>query len=348
MISQPVHAPDRPRAARDTFAPLVHLGILAVASIAAVLVWTRDKEPLAASQGEVAVWPGRPADVERVTYESKTRTVRLDARTDGAGRYFLGTVEKESPAPYVHGDAGAQPPAPSARTTVAFVSVGAGAKLTEALGPLKALRALGRIPDNRATEFGLAEPEGTIVVNLAGKERKLFIGGTTPGGGDRYVREATSGEVYVLKGEPIRNLEGGDTFLIEHDLHEWKDAEVARARIDAGGKSREIVRGGPETKRFWANPSSPDTNDETLGNWMSKVEHVRPSEYVIDPPSTKTPVFRIEYSAGPKALGFADLAKVPGPEKPTYLLRTERTRAFCKVTTTVGEQLEQDLASLVK
>jgi hypothetical protein len=255
-------------------------------------------------------------------------------------------MEREAP-PHPHAaDAGA-PPAPAKPTTIGFVSVGPGDKLAEALGTLKALRALGKIGDDRAAEFGLAEPEATITVTVSGGERKLVVGGTTPGGGDRYVRLLSSGEVYVLKGEPLRNLESPDSLLLERELHEWKDAEVQKARVEAGGKSREIVRGGAEGKRFWADAASAETNDETLGNWMSKLDRLRPTEYLVSGPDAKETLLRVEYS-GAKPLGFVEVVKVAGGEKPTYYLRTERTRLYGKVVGTLAEQLEQDLGTIVK
>ena len=95
--------------------------------------------------------------------------------------------------------------------------------------------------------------------------------------------------------------------------------------------------------------ASADINDETLGNWMSKLDRLRPSEYMAAGLDTKEPVLRIEYT-GKKPLGFVEVVKVPGPgsEKPTYYLRTERTRLFGKVTATLAEQLEQDLGTIVK
>jgi len=332
---------------------LLHGGVLVVAIAAAVGVWIHDKEAArgALAQGDVAVWSGRSGDVEKVGYESKTRKVELEARKDATGRYFVGTVVKESPAPPAI-DGGAPPPnAPPAipKTTLGFVSVSSGEKLAEALAPLKALRSIGKVGDDRAAEFGLAEPEATITVRVGGTDHKLVVGGVTPGGGDRYARVGESGEVYVVRGEPIRNLESADSMLLERELHEWKDTDVTRARVEAGGKGRDITRGGAESKRFWSDAASADINDETLGNWMSKLDRLRPSEYMAAGLDTKEPVLRIEYT-GKKPLGFVEVVKVPGPgsEKPTYYLRTERTRLFGKVTATLAEQLEQDLGTIVK
>jgi Domain of unknown function (DUF4340) len=318
---------------------LTHVGVLALSVAAAVGVWTRDKEPKALA-GDVPVWSG---------HGRKTRKVTVDARKDAAGRYFVGSLERDATPPPHAADAGAPPPA-GPRTTLGFVSVGPGDKLAEALGPLKALRALGKVGDDRAAEFGLAEPEATVTVKVGGVEHKLLLGATTPGGGDRYAREAASGEVYVLKGDPLRNLESADSLLLERDLHEWKDTVVARARVTAGGKARELTRGGPENKRFWADAQSPETNDETLGNWMSKLDRLRPTEFVARDPEPRETLLRVDYT-GKGALGFVEVIKVVGhdsADKPSFYLRTEHTRLFGKVVGSLAEQLEQDLGTIVK
>jgi hypothetical protein len=331
--------------------PLVHLAVLAVSAAAAIGVWTRDKEPKALAQGDVTVWSGRAADVERITFESKTRKVDLTAKSDAVGRYFVGTAEREPPpsGPSASADGGAPPPAPP-RTTTTLISVGGADKLATALAPLKAMRALGRVGDDRAAEFGLAEPDATVSFKVGGAEHKLLLGGVTPGGGDRYVKDPASGEVYVLKGEPLRSLESAESSLMERELHEWKEGDVTALKILAGGKTRALVRGGADAKKFWADAAKPDENDETLGNWISKLDRLRPMEFTAAPPEGRETVVRLEYKAGSKDLGFVEIVKTKAAEtgKSDYFLQTERTRLFAKVATGLGEQLDQDLGSAVK
>jgi Domain of unknown function (DUF4340) len=325
--------------------PLVHLGVLLVATAAAVVVWTRDKEPKA--QGDVTVWSGRASEVDRVLFESKTRKVELTAKSDAAGRYFVGVADREAPAPPA-GDAGAPPPAP-ARTTTTFVSVSAADRLATSLGPLKAIRALGRVGDDRAAEFGLGDPEATLTFKVSGAEHKLLLGGATPGGGDRYVKDPASGEIYVLKGDTLRSLEGAESSMMERELHEWKEPDVTGAKILAGGKTRGLVRTGPEGKKVWADAQKPDDTDETLGNWVSKLDRLRPLEFVAAAPEGRETVVRVEYTGDRKALGFVEVVKAPGAAgKADYFLQTERTRLFAKVAASLAETLEQDTASLVK
>jgi hypothetical protein len=316
-------------------------------------VWTRDKKPVV-SAGDVTVWSARSADVQRITFESKTKKVTLEARTDAQGRWFYG-VSETSPASAP--DAGPAPPP----KVVNFVSVTQGNKVAEALAPFKALREVGKIGDDRLVEFGIKEPDGSLSVVIGGKDRRLTIGARTPGGGDRYVRDDGSNVVYVVKGDVTRDLESGDSALSEREPHGFKDVDLESVRVVARGKTRDVLRRGPESKRIWADPSAPEKADETVSNWISKVDRLRPVEYLGAQPSAPEPVVRIEYKAKGVSGAFLEIAKVPGSAPPPatpnqtastpksdFIVRSERIRQWAKVNGTVGEQVELDLGSILK
>ena len=332
-----------------------HVTLLVVAAAAAVFVWTRDKQA-AVSAGEVTVWNGRPADVERLSFDSKARKLSLEARKDGQGTWWLGTSET---MPAAAPDAG--PPAPAKVTR--FVSVGAAEKVVAGLAPLKALREVGRIDENRSAEFGLKEPAGTLTVVVGGKARTLTLGDAMAaqmGGGARYLRDDASATVYAVRPEVTRDLEYGETSLIDRETHGFKDADVEGVRISAHGKSRDILRRGPESKRIWADPADPEKGDETVSNWLAKVDRLKPTEYPDPQPTAPEPIARIDYSVKGTKGAFLEIAKVPSPPpvvsvtpappapKSDYLVRSERTRLWAKVYAPVGEQVEQDLGSVVR
>jgi hypothetical protein len=238
------------------------------------------------------------------------------------------------------GDAGAdaqvsQKPPEKKRETSTFVSVEQAHKLAESLAPLYAFRSVGKIEDSRAEEFGLHKPEGTLRVKLDGKERSLVIGGTTPGGADRYARLDT-GEVYAIPGSIAQNVMFAESRLVERELHGFEPEEATRARIVKGEQSRELVR-IEDKKDGWATASSPGVLDETAGNWMTKLGRLRVMSYVENPRKPVAPedlVVRVEYFDKGSEVGFLELVKLPpklpAPSKPQakadYLVRT-RTRA---------------------
>jgi hypothetical protein len=325
----------------------VHVGLLVLACVATTYVWTRDKKAAAAAIADVTVWSGRPDEVQRIAFESSSNKVLLEAREDTHGRWFFGTVERgTSPVP----DAGT----PAARKTTTFASVNSAQKVAQALAPFKALRFIGSIESQRAGEFGFKDPTPVLAVSVGGKEHRLGIGGSTPSGTDRYVRDEGSGFVYAARGDFVRDLESADATLPERDPHDLEDADITSVRVLAGGKTREIFRRGPSSKRIWSDSASSDNADETVSNWFSKVDRLRPSEYVGDSAGAPVePVVRLEYTVKGTRGVFLELVKMPGVAtspsgKSDYLVRTEHTRLWAKVFAPSAEQVEQDLGSVLK
>ncbi len=331
---------------------LVHVVLLAAASLGAVYMWTRDKDAKSSVVADVTVWGGKPADVKRITFESKLRKIVLESRTDAVGRWFEGTVEKQPPPPRPAADGGTEPSADTKPTVVQIVSIKAAEKIAEGIAPLKAVRELGRVPADQAADFGLAEPEGTLTMLIGSKEHKLLVGATAPGGTDRYVKDPDTDMVYAVQGEFLRDLLSGEAVLNERDLHGFEDEDIKSVRIAANGKTRELAREGVGGAATWSDPATPDKPDETAANWMTKVGRLRAIEYVAALPGSpdQARFLRIDYMGKKQPLGFLEVFRFPTADdkKSDWYIRTERTRKFAKVYASAAEQLESDLGSVVR
>jgi hypothetical protein len=344
--------------------PLFLHGALLVASAGlAYSVWNKDAPPPEKQQAMVDVWSGSQGSFNKLSFESKTRKVRLESQKDALGYYYVTTVDKEEPPvsdphaglPGHEGADGKGPLKPGdtkepKKESSRFVSVKAAETLVKSLAPLKALRAVGKVEPSRNEEFGLDKPDGTLKVTIDGKEHVLVIGGTTPGGSERYAKYQNSGEVFAISGDIAQSLMFGDSRLPEHELHGFKSEEITKARVQKGAKARELVR-VKEKNEGWADVSTPTKQDETVGNWLSKVGRLRGGDFVEKPAIPLRPesaIVRVEYLDGPRSLGFVELYKVPGEKTNDYLVRTEWDRWYVKVTSSTGEQIEQDLSSVLK
>jgi hypothetical protein len=326
----------------------VHVVLLVAGAGAAAFAYTKDRTPQFAQEANVTIWNGRPSDLTRIVFESKDKRIELESKEDKKyGRWFLGKGEYViRPAPLPDGGT-----APANQKISVFSSMTAGNKVADQLVPFKAVRALGKIPDSRLAEFGLEKRETSLTVTIAGKERKLLVGAMAPGGTDYYVIDPTNNEAYVSKADALRDLEGGDNRLLEHDLHAYKEIDIRSAKVIAGPKTRELVRSGPDTKKFWADPADKEKADETVGNWLAKVDRLKINEYIAEPPKDGTLVLRIEYYGGPGLLGYVELmrgAPVASGQKPEYYVTTEHTHLWGKVYQVTAEQIESDLGSIVK
>jgi hypothetical protein len=323
----------------------IHAGLLVLGGVAAAFAWSKDKTPRSAQETNVTVWNARPTDVSRIVHETKGKKLELEARDEKKGeRWYYGKVEY-TPLPGTTTSTGLP-------KNQVFASVGPATKVVESFAPFKALRSLGKVPDSRLTEFGLDKKETSITITVNGKERKLFIGGIAPGAGDTYVLDPSNNEGYVLKTDPIRDLESGETRMLEREQHAFKDSDMVSAKISAGGKTRFVVRGGPENKKFWADPADKEKADETLGNWMQKVDHLRVNEFSAKPPEGRTVIARIDYDGASGNLGYIELSKTASVDNPAlkgdYWIVTEHTHLYGKLLPSSGEQVEQDLGSILK
>lgn len=337
---------------------MLHGSVLVVAAGLAYSVWNKDAPSIEKQPAMVDVWGGSQASFNKLSFESTSRKVRLEAQKDALGDYYVATVEKEDstpPDPHAglpghapEGDAAA--PKAAQRETLRFISVKSGETLVKSLSPLKAVRAVGKVEVGRNEEFGLDKPEGTLKVSIGGKDHVLVIGGTTPGGGERYARYQNNGEVFAISGDIAQSLMFGESRLPERELHGFKNEDVSKVRIQKGGKSRELVRVKGKTDG-WGDLANPAKQDETAGNWMSKVGRLRGGEFVEKPSKPLQPqdaIVRVEYFDGSKSLDALELYKVAGEKGSEYLARTAWQRWYVKVATATAEQIEQDLASVIK
>jgi hypothetical protein len=335
----------------------IHLVMLALASAAALKVWTRDVEQDKPGSSEVEVWSGAPDNVEAVSLDTKQRKVQIEPKKDAAGRYYVVRLEKEEPqatppAP-PHGGAPPAPPpaAPAPKLQkMSFVGVKAAEEMVGKLAKFSAVRALGKVDASRAAEFGLDKPEGTLKIKIAGKEHQLVIGSTTPGASERYAKYGASGEVFAISGDIMQSLQFADSRLMEREFHGFEPEEVTRIRVTKGGKSREFVRVEGK-KDAWADAATPSKADESFVNWLTKLNRVRITDYAeaqAAGPRPESLSVRLDYFVGPKNAGFLELYKVSGDQASEYLGKSEQTRWYAKVLASAAEQADQDSTTLFK
>jgi hypothetical protein len=341
----------------------LHVILFVAAGALGLRAWTAEDEP---NKNPVAaeLWSGRLSDLQKIEFRTDKKVVSLEPREDKRGRYYVGSIEtmKEPPKAGAGPDAGAPPPSPHAPPPPPpeeagmkrFVSETKSDDLAKSLVSLKVSRVLGKLAKERLAEFGLDKADqGTLEVVIGGKKHVLQLGEKTPGGSDRYVQNPETGEAYVMAGSIANDLQSADSRLVERDFHEFGDEKVTRVVLAAGDKTREIVRHGEE-KDFWSKPDSPETKDETVSNWMTKIDRLRVTNYLETPepgPKPEDQVVRVQYQgANGKELGFLELVRQPATDakdKTEYIARSERTRWYATVLRSTAEQIDQDLATVM-
>jgi hypothetical protein len=289
------------------------------------------------------VWRAEADQVRSIILDTPERHVAIEPKRDAAGSYAVVAIEnhaKSEPS-----DAGA--PTKSTNQTKRFVSVDAAEKVREGLARFKALRTIGKVEANRAADFGLDKPEGTLVVDMTSGQRRLTIGSSTPGGGNYYVRDEQSQLVQVAVGEPIATLLYADSRMLERDLHGFKTDDVQRIGLRAGGRLRQFVRVANKPNH-WADAANAAKEDETASNWLTKLSQLRVVTYEENFQTAPTPIVRVEYGDAKNNLGFVELFKVAGAnDSSRYVVRSERSRWYAEVIKSQAEQLEHDTPLVV-
>ncbi len=324
----------------------VHLGLLVVSVGVAAQAWLADDAP--DEERTVQIWGGSSDDLSKLEYTAEKRKVVLEAAQDASGRYFTGLVEREKPA--AHGSPHSpEPPEDAAsgeRETLRFVAASEADELADALAPLEAVRALGKLDPARDEEFGFGEEAAKLVVTLGGQARELTLGGNAPGGGHSYVR-TTAGETFVVAGDLLRDLSSAESRLMQRELHEWDDDEVASVNITTASGNRALVR-ATDKKSAWASADAPGSKDESATNWMKKLGRLRVSKYVDQESVNASPAFKVTFKSEAGAeLGFTEVASHTAEDgELEYLVRSEQTRWWGTVVKSTGEQLVQDSSAI--
>jgi len=329
---------------------LLHVGLFVAASTIALVTASSSREPSDGRRVEAELWPG-PADaLARISYEAEGQKVTILPAKDSVGQYAVVEVTRAA-KPTAAGVAGggaaddssiSKPP-----ETKRFISVDEAEKLLSTMAPAKSYRSLGKIDPARLVDYGLDKPESKLSVDVAGNTYRLEVGALTPGSGDYYVRDPDTGQVHTFSAEQIGKLKFSESRLLEHDLHGFNADDVRAVEVVAGGKKRRAVRaeGKPNA---WADPATPMVVDETVGNWLLKVQRLRPQNYVDKPANLPaSALVRVEYYDQKGKAGYLELFRATGAEK-KYLARSERSRWYVEIPASAAEPIEQDVNTIVK
>lgn len=304
---------------------VIHGVLLVAALVFAYQTWTRE-EVLAPLTGDVVVWAMPPASIQAITFATEGRAIRVERRSDAKGPYLWGTdtrsIEQYQTRAKDAADASPTDPRPFAPKTVSstreFLLSEKGVELFENLAELRALRALGKIDEDRRALYDLHQKTQTISVIHAGETRSLVVGGKIFGGTDRYALDPSTGEAYVISQVVVRDLANGEAGLRLSKIHDYQDEEVGKAVIEVKGQKRTLLRitakdDSGRDSRTWADAQKPDKPDQTMANFLRNIDVLRPARFVSDTDVSKLQrVLRVEYQTRVGApLGWVELYQQP-------------------------------------
>jgi len=271
------------------------------------------------------------------------------AKDETATPEALKPDEEKEPRPY-------DPDAP-----VEFVANPKFDEVVKWAAPLTAVRALGKLDAKQLTEFGFDKVVTFLRLECGGKKLQLDIGGRTFGSGDSYARDAKTGDVYLLDGKKIVDLQSAQFRFMQTELHNFTLADVDTAVVTAAGKTRTLSQRNRQSKdeARWVDAAAPDKRNELFGNWFERVERMRAKLYLKDGQqpgqdlqvkgSAPIPVVTIEYKLEGKTKGKLEVVRVDTTTKQgnLYYARTEATHRWVAMYDSIAKQVEDDVALVV-
>lgn len=325
--------------------------ILAVGGLVlAYLVWTDDAP--AAREGEVTIFECAPDAVHRIELTGEREDVRVELSRDREDHADDADAADDAPPAWI---TVTERPEEGEPTTARFVgSQEAIEAYLEKVAPLRARRSLGVLGDEELASVGLDAPEGQLVLACGGREARFSVGGRAYGRGDRYLREEDGGTVYLVASDRLAPLESAEHRLMQRQLHTFAWREVVSLTVRAFGADKTLrQRNRHDPRRAeWVDAAAPDRRNELYGNWLSRYPRLRVQDYLgpdarpgADLEDASRPaqrVLRLEMEGEDGRLGFAELQRVDATP-PAYYARTETTRSWVRVPTSVARALEEDL-----
>lgn len=326
--------------------------------------WMHYTEGVEKPKEGVVLMDGKKDELQGASYKAPDLTVEYDVRSDGLGSYGWVTVtevkKKKTPNPDKPGEF-----TESSETKVSRFKAGSAAdKLVEGLAPLMAVRELNDVPVEKIASFGLTEPDTSMVVKLAGKERTLLLGGETYGTKDRYVKDAASSAIYVVDDEVFKAMKFAATRLPERSLTDLKPEEIVSATLGQGAASVSWQHRNKDDKAaaYWerdgaapapavladdaAAPADTAGKDTTFSNWMDVALKLKSTAYVQEgeAPATLEPGFDLTFRAEGK------------PEQTIHVLhagddwyaRGEFTRGLVKLSKGPAEDAFADVDDILE
>lgn len=311
--------------------------VYAVALIAlmtgAYLTWTAEKDQ--ASTDEVTIVDAKVEQLERVEFYTKTQTIAVGFKDISGER-----------TPWFEVDARGK--------KKAFVGNSKSKELLEGFAPFVALRTLGKgLSKEEIATTELEKPERKLVLAIGGKERTFEVGGRTSGARDHYVRAQGGDEVYLVGSKVLGDLEYPEGKYMQRKLRDEEKKDVDKVVVAAGDKTITAYQKNKLSPKdaFWAREGS-EEKDETLGNFLDKLDKLSAIEYPDDGQGkfdAGAPVLEASwYGEDGKELGRVKITREGEGKKAEFYALSTATKKPVKVSRFTGEQLETSLASVMK
>jgi len=223
--------------------------------------------------------------------------------------------------------------------------------LFDSLAPFSAIRKLGSdMKPEQMKETKLERPDQKLIVRAAGGDKTYEVGGRTYGSRDWYVRPQGSKDVYLVASKVLQEIDFAEGKYMQRDLKTIDKKDVSGVILKAGTKERRLLQQSrlSPTDAYWTRVDTPDTKDESAGNYLRKLDGMTVMSYV-EPTVLEgaTKVLELTWLEEDKPKESMTLFRAGATGKEKYYVVSDATSGPVEVARSIGEQAEQDLADVL-
>lgn len=308
------------------------LGVLVVLCGTAYWTWTKEEKKVTTEK--VAMVSAQPADIKLIRFVTKTQTVSVSRRDLKGEEYTWFEIATKY-------------------RTRGFVGNDKVSELFASFAPFNALRSLGPVAKDKLENIKLDKPQKKLTLELQSGSKVFEVGDRTYGSRDHYVKPSAGKEVYLVESKVLGDLEYPESRFMQRNLRKAPMEEVNALEVTAGGKTRRFLHQNRLAKNeaYWATDTAADQQNETVGNWVSKLDTLSVRTYSEDPKVLTDATLVLELAwIDPDDKKSETLSlyrkKAEKGDAQDYFAVGSATKLPVEVTRSVAEQLERDLAVL--
>ncbi|MDP7114245.1 MAG: DUF4340 domain-containing protein [Myxococcota bacterium] len=345
---------------------LIYAALLLVALVAAYMSWTHEPP---GGKGDVVVIDADARQLQAVVYEEEDHTVRVTRREGGDDGICWGDTRKLSVAPRTpdkvppvlnpegEGDDDSAEPASEEpeeepekiEEIKSFRGNKTCDKILGRFAPMKAIREFELLTDEKLAEMELTEPVATLKVTTARGERSFEVGGRSYGTNDYYLRDASSGSVFLVESRVIADIKGGSTRLMERSVFDFKKEDAESAQVAVGSNRGSFVQLNRDDSKtaFWAAADDTSRAHDAADTLLNKALRLRALSYLTNTPAGLQPMARVEFAGVDESLGWLEIGMTVDSEgAPIHVVRSSHTSAWVEVSDTMGADVVDGLTEL--
>lgn len=294
-------------------------GVLAAGAMGIAFMLAQSRESIGLN--EAVVVEAKAADIQGLKYFDGKRTYTVWPDSENNGDLLVHVTA---------GERFGQRGMPSEKIPDRDLKGGRLAKdLWAAFAPLKAMRALGKLPPDRMKSLGLSDTPRRLTVKVRGIERTFRLATPPPGAVEPYLMAEDTGVVFVVSRLIMNSF--SERALGPDAAHAFASYDFDRLTITPVGKEPLTLKSvrGEGTDSHLVAQSSIKANAASIQSWHQTLFSV-PAEDALG--KGETPKFgepqvqyRLEYWLGRDRQGWMDIALGTSRGQPLLFFRSEQS-----------------------